>query len=238
MAREHAVLDTRLGQLADAITARDWAAVETRFDRVRSQAAEMAGTRGRPYDRFAPAADDGLRPSAQAALIAMLELAGQGQGWLSPRQIGQQAGDQVTAPTLAALVHRGLARKGHGGTRTVYRLAEPGVTRARQLTAERDGTAAADNAAAWDKELARAIAGARELYARDEPGGCEDYARGLAAMIARNFGIPHRRDGIEDAITGGHADPGPGTGMHAHDGLAPHSHEVRPDHLGVQVRET
>lgn len=29
----------------------------------------------------------------------------------------------------------------------------------------------------------------------------------------------------------------PGAGMHQHDGYAPHSHEVRPDHRGVKLTD-
>lgn len=76
---------------------------------------------------------DGLRPAQQVALAALLALAEQRFGWLSPRQIGRQAREQVTAPTLAALVRLGLAEKGHGDRRTVYRITEAGVARARDL---------------------------------------------------------------------------------------------------------
>jgi len=48
--RRHAILGVRLECLQRAITARDWAAVEFEFDRVASQAAKIAGTRGRAYD--------------------------------------------------------------------------------------------------------------------------------------------------------------------------------------------
>ena len=69
------------------------------------------------------------------------------------------------------------------------------------LAAERAGE---DQAAAerYDAALDRAMTTAAELYAADEPGGCEDYARGQAALIAAAFGIPGKQDQIEAAITG------------------------------------
>ena len=48
------VLDVRLDCLARAIKARDWPSVEFEFDRVASQAAKLAGTRGRGYDPAVP----------------------------------------------------------------------------------------------------------------------------------------------------------------------------------------
>jgi hypothetical protein len=69
------------------------------------------------------------------------------------------------------------------------------------LAAER---AAEDELAAerYDLALSRAVSTARELYARDEPGGCEDYARGQAALIAATFGLDQDRDVIADVIEG------------------------------------
>jgi len=52
--RGHDMLEVRLDCLKRAITGRDWAAVEWEFDRVASQAAKLAGTRGRGYDPDAP----------------------------------------------------------------------------------------------------------------------------------------------------------------------------------------
>jgi hypothetical protein len=54
------VLGSRLDMLYTAIRERDWDAVEFQFDRVRSQASKLSGTRARPYD---PPADP---PAAEA----------------------------------------------------------------------------------------------------------------------------------------------------------------------------
>lgn len=77
------------------------------------------------------------------------------------------------------------------------------------------------------RHLLLAVDAAARLYAREEGGKCEDYARGQAAMIAELFGLPSRpevRDAIEATITGPDAGPRdvlagaadePGTGWNA-----------------------
>lgn len=101
----------------------------------------------------------------------------------------------------------------HGAMAAWSNLNPQSVAFDRALSVAAAVLAAADGPAAparpedrYDAGLARAVERAvelaRALYARDEPEGCEDYARGLASLIAAAFRIPGRRDEIEDAITG------------------------------------